>query len=366
MSILFVPRTASGLGLSLGSGLSVSAIHLAWCQWSGVQSLVFLVPQSTSLGIKHTGTADPSLIPDGAITAAHFVKTPLYVQVHGFWDGTKMNIPAGDTGGELDPHGEKNLGNPIGGNVTTDVATGSDVFYEEWMSFVSFDQFCLRICTAEDSAKGVTAALQCEHELDIMGCAWVMAIEGFYRTNNTFSECDGEAAAPPGLYVTGGVTSTFRQRYTGSWSDAQGGKGKFTVGQTITPSLPAFYPKQSNCHTYSTISNGVDFSNLMVVAAPTVLKSGQASVVTGVASTQAANPTTPTSVPPKPTALPSQDPNAASGDGNTPPSAGGAGGSASTSGGAAGTTNTPGGSATGLAVSGGVLAGALVAALAVF
>lgn len=275
-----------------------------------------------------------------------------------------MNIPAGDTGGELDPHGEKNLGNPIGGNVTTDVATGSDVFYEEWMSFVSYDQFCLRICTAEDSAKGVTAALQCEHELDIMGCAWVMAIEGFYKSNNTFSECEGEPAAPPGLYVSGGVTSTFRQRYTGSWSDAEGNKGKFTVGQTVTPSLPAFYPSKSNCHTYSTISNGVDFANLMVTAAPTVLKSGSSVAVTGLASTQQANPTTPTSVPPKPTALPSADPNQP-GDGNTPPSAAGGAGGASQSGSAAGAANA-GSSASRNVVGAGVLAGALVGALALF
>ena len=35
---------------------------------------------------------DFRLIPDGAITAAHFIKTPYYVQIHGFWDGTSMNI----------------------------------------------------------------------------------------------------------------------------------------------------------------------------------------------------------------------------------------------------------------------------------
>lgn len=65
----------------------------------------------------------------------------------------------GDQGGELDPHGAENLGNPIGGNVTSNV-TGSDVFYEEWMSFISYSQFCLRICTAENS--NYTAALMCE------------------------------------------------------------------------------------------------------------------------------------------------------------------------------------------------------------
>lgn len=38
--------------------------------------------------------------------------------------------PEGDSGGELDPHGPDAVGNPIGGNVTSDVS-GEDVFYEE-------------------------------------------------------------------------------------------------------------------------------------------------------------------------------------------------------------------------------------------
>ena len=45
------------------------------------------------------------LIPDGAITGAHFVQTPDYVQVTGVGDLTKINIPQNDAGGELDPHG---------------------------------------------------------------------------------------------------------------------------------------------------------------------------------------------------------------------------------------------------------------------
>ena len=47
-------------------------------------------------------------------------------------DFTHINIKDGDYGGELDPHGATGLGNPVGGNVTTN-ATGSDVSYEEWM-----------------------------------------------------------------------------------------------------------------------------------------------------------------------------------------------------------------------------------------
>ncbi|ODN79156.1 glycoprotein [Cryptococcus wingfieldii CBS 7118] len=211
------------------------------------------------------------LIPDGAITGAHFIKTDTYVQVWGFWDGTQVNINQGDEGGELDPHGAENLGNPIGGNATSNVE-GRDVFYEEWMSFISYDQFCLRVCTAETN--NVTAALQCEHELDVMGCRFVMAIEDFYATNNSFSSCEGEPAAPPGLYpLSNGSTSTFRQRYTGTWSNAEE-TGMFTVGQTVTPSSVAFYPATSNCVTYPTISNGIDTANYAVTATPSLLVSG--------------------------------------------------------------------------------------------
>jgi hypothetical protein len=44
-------------------------------------------------------------IPNGALTGVHFVKTPEYVQVTGVGDLTKLNIPKGDSGGELDNRG---------------------------------------------------------------------------------------------------------------------------------------------------------------------------------------------------------------------------------------------------------------------
>lgn len=53
------------------------------------------------------------LIPDGAISGAHFVQTPDYVQVTGVGNLTLLNIPAGDTGGELDPHGADGNGELI-------------------------------------------------------------------------------------------------------------------------------------------------------------------------------------------------------------------------------------------------------------
>lgn len=53
------------------------------------------------------------LIPDGAITGAHFVQTPDYVQITGVGNLTSLNIPDGDTGGELDPHGADGNGEPF-------------------------------------------------------------------------------------------------------------------------------------------------------------------------------------------------------------------------------------------------------------
>jgi len=225
------------------------------------------------------------LIPDGTIQSAHFVKTDQYVQINGFWDGTKVNIPYGDSGGELDPHGAENVGNPIGGNVTSNVS-GQDVFYEEWMSFVSFDQFCLRVCTRQDPGD-ISTSLLCEHELDVMGCAFVMPSVNMYN-NNTFTSCEADVGEAPGLYpLANGSTSTFRQRYTGSYTD-QGTVAYWTVGQEVTPSGPATTPAVSMCTTYPTISNGINTADFVVVS-QAALASGTAAVS---ASTTAASSST--------------------------------------------------------------------------
>jgi len=133
----------------------------------------------------------------------------------GYGDLTKLNIPFGDYGGELDPHGPQGDGNPIGGNVTNN-RTGGDVNYEEWMVSLifswssnkaltkflldvhctsqglffltrahlfpqSYEQFCFRICTTANET--YSAGLMCEHKLDVMGCQFVMP--GDYNFNNT-------------------------------------------------------------------------------------------------------------------------------------------------------------------------------------
>lgn len=240
---LFAPGTANQ---TIGDS---EAVEVAWCTQARNNARV---------------------IPDGTFTAVHFVKSPLYWQIQGFGDFTRLNIQNGDEGGELDPHGATGLGNPVGGNVTTN-ATGSDVSYQEWMNYMSATQFCLRICISENST--YSAAEECQHTLDEMGCEWVMP--GDY-TDDSFTECEADSAYPPGIYpLANGSTSTFAQRYTGTYT-AGTSVGTFTVGYTVTPQTPYSTPASSMCTTYSTISNGIALASLGV--------SGSVSSIVGAAA----------------------------------------------------------------------------------
>ncbi|SPO19971.1 uncharacterized protein UTRI_00361_B [Ustilago trichophora] len=168
------------------------------------------------------------LIPDGTITGAHFVRTRDYVQVTGVGDFTSILIPEGDDGGEFDPHGADDLGNPIGGIVYTTAnpaSNGEPWFVSEWTNFMSYNQFCLRACWGE------RAAAQCEHIYDVMGCRW--NIPANYDAG-VFETCDGAVGQLQGIYGS----STFRQ------------------GDPVTPTAhPA--PSSSNCSTQRTISHGL-------------------------------------------------------------------------------------------------------------
>lgn len=193
------------------------------------------------------------VIPDGTLTAVHFITTPLYVQVMALGDFTKIGLQEGDDGGELDPHGATGAGNPVGGNVTSNI-TGSDVFYEEWMNYVAYNELCIRICIAgTDTAP---TALECQHTLDEMGCEWVMP--GSY-TDNVFESCEADAAWPPGLFSVDGSTSTFQQYYSSVYTDPNGGKHTFVNGSPdqSTPTAAYSKPSSSSCTTISTISNGI-------------------------------------------------------------------------------------------------------------
>ncbi|KAM6503982.1 carbohydrate-binding module family 13 protein [Amanita muscaria] len=162
-------------------------------------------------------------IPDGTLKGVHFVKTPDYVQLSGVGDFTKVNIPAGDAGGELDNRGSDAKGNPVGGLVYGN-SFGTALQYHEWTSFISDTQFCFRACV------GASATSLCNHIYDEMGCDWNMPAN---YDPGVFENCDGDDDSPMGVYGT----STWHQ------------------GVSPTPTAhPA--ASSSNCKSLPTVSVG--------------------------------------------------------------------------------------------------------------
>ncbi|KAG8743999.1 hypothetical protein FRC10_010978 [Ceratobasidium sp. 414] len=203
---VWAPPYSDGHNSSVGA---VEQIMVSWCMNDGY------------------GTR---LIPDGTIKVgfegAHFVQTPDYVQVTGWGDFTKMNIPARDSGGELDPHGADGMGNPHGGLVFGN-SFGKWQQYHEWTNFMSATDFCIRACRDD----GVLPKKQCNHIYDLQGCDWNMPAS---YTQGVFEDCKGDVGLPMGIYGT----STFQQ-----------GHGATPPAHPIPPS--------SQCTSYSTIQNGV-------------------------------------------------------------------------------------------------------------
>ncbi|KAJ7067883.1 hypothetical protein C8F01DRAFT_1116102 [Mycena amicta] len=164
------------------------------------------------------------LIPDGAITGAHWIITPDYVQLTGTGNLSMLNIPTGDPGGELDPHGADGNGNPIGGVVFSNAFGQLEEIFE-WTNFMGDGLFCFRAC----NPSGSNPKAYCQHVYDVMGCDWNMP--GQYSAG--FDSCSADSGEPMGVYGT----STFHQ------------------GDAVTPD-PHPAPSSSSCATVSTLGNG--------------------------------------------------------------------------------------------------------------
>ncbi|KAG8795479.1 hypothetical protein FRC17_008127, partial [Serendipita sp. 399] len=83
-----------------------------------------------------------------------------------------INIAANDDGGELDPHGADQRGNPLGGLLFSNAfaqSGGNPTSYVqaiEWHNFMGGGAFCLKAC---DPSRP-NAARYCEHIYDRIGC----------------------------------------------------------------------------------------------------------------------------------------------------------------------------------------------------
>ncbi|RDB28045.1 hypothetical protein Hypma_002193 [Hypsizygus marmoreus] len=236
-----------GTGLNQTSNCQNAYLNSAadWCIWSppepGPGSVIGNTERIEVAWCIKNGTG-ARLIPDGTISGAHFVQTPDFVQITGVGNLTFLNIPAGDTGGELDPHGQDGLGNPIGGLVFSS-AFGQLQEIFEWTNFISDTQFCFRACKP-----GPMAPTWCQHIYDVMGCAWNMPAN---YDAGVFENCKGDSGEPMGIYGA----STFHQ------------------GEPTTPSAhPA--PSSSSCASLSTIGNGLVATGTTTSAGPSATSSG--------------------------------------------------------------------------------------------
>ncbi|KAF8888564.1 hypothetical protein BD779DRAFT_1439921 [Infundibulicybe gibba] len=221
-----------------------------WCIWSppepGPGSVIGNTERIEVAWCIKNGTGS-RLIPDGAITGAHFVQTPDFVQITGVGNLTLLNVPAGDAGGELDPHGADGNGNPIGGLVfSTAFGPLQEIF--EWTNFISDSQFCFRACKP-----GPMAPTFCQHIYDEMGCAWNMPAN---YNPGVFENCQGDSGEPMGVYGA----STFHQ------------------GEPATPAAHPV-PSSSSCTTLTTIGNGFAIAGTSIgVSVPTSAAAAATSV----------------------------------------------------------------------------------------
>ena len=147
------------------------------------------------------------LIPEGTFKGLQYIKTSDYIQVAGFIDQTKINVAAGDYGGEFDPHGADLRGNPLGGIMYSNAWSGGGENYQqviEWSYFVGSDFFCFKAC---DPA-GANDDKYCEHIYDRIGCNYNMPNQA---KEGVFESCQGENQDYPGEYLENGVTMTYTQ-----------------------------------------------------------------------------------------------------------------------------------------------------------
>jgi len=188
------------------------------------------------------------IIPAGAITGAQWLYAKNYLQVVGYLDQTKVGLQASDDGGELDPHGDDEQGNPLGGIVYSNgFGLTADKYAQQlqsnskpstdfrqviqWVDFIGTGMFCLKMCNPSDKQGDKL----CAHTYDRIGCTYNAAAD-YAHIDGTFQVCDSDDMTFPGVYVSNGVTTTWTQ-----------GPESLPVSAPYSPTAPA----SSNCHTFS-------------------------------------------------------------------------------------------------------------------
>lgn len=252
-----------------------------WCLWSSPEpNGVIGSVEGESVAYCSKPGHGTRLIPAGAITGVQFMKTPDYVQVVGFIDQSQINLQKDDGGGEMDPHGADQRGNPLGGLVFSNAwSTDKNTYKQakEWHNFMGSNMFCFKIC---DPA-GANAAHYCEHVFDRIGCQYNAPAA---YVDGVFESCEGESQDFPGVYTdAAGAVHTYTQPAE-------------SLGAIQTMPYTARIPKSSNCvaATSAAIFTGLPSGTAAAVssAATSAASSVSGSAATGISTSRAASGTT--------------------------------------------------------------------------
>ncbi|BGP02607.1 hypothetical protein NBRC10513v2_003709 [Rhodotorula toruloides] len=213
------------------------------------------------------------IIPEGALQGVQFIRTPHYVQVVGYIDQVKIDMQADDYGGEMDPHGADQRGNPLGGLLFSNAFGGNSSrngtrngtqFQQviQWHNFMGGAQFCLKAC--DPSYENGWA--MCEHIFDRIGCIY-NAPSNWSKINGTFESCLGDDQLYPGQYIENGRTMTYTQPPE-------------SLGPITTVPYTPFTPSSSSCTPYTSASIYTAAAQL----APSSSSSASSSTMTSSAS----------------------------------------------------------------------------------
>ncbi|KAI9511940.1 hypothetical protein F5148DRAFT_949796, partial [Russula earlei] len=183
-------------------------------------------------------------IPPGTITGGQMLRTPYYIQIVLFVDQTKINLQAGDYGGELDGWGQDGLGNPIGGMVYTSAFNNQSTLQQTsyWNVFEGGNVVGVKVC----DPNGPNPAGYCQHTLDRIGLPYNMPNNA---QNNVFESCDSDPMDIPGIYTVNGQTSSYAQPPE-------------SLGPITTIPYTPRVPSSSNCQTYQSTALYTDFLSL--------------------------------------------------------------------------------------------------------
>jgi hypothetical protein len=180
-----------------------------------------------------TATHGSRVIPPGTLTGVQVLNNSNYIQIVAHINQVNVNLPANDTGGELDPHGQDLSGNPQGGLLYSTAFSSDGVTIEqiqEWNMFIGSNVSATKIC----NPAGTNPSGYCYNQLDRLGIAYNMPNNA---QDGIFEVCDSDTMQLPGVYVSNGQTLTYSQ--------PPESLGAITT-VPYTPTIPA----SSNCQTY--------------------------------------------------------------------------------------------------------------------